>query len=474
MKLEQIYTGCLAQGAYYIMSEGEVAIIDPLREVEPYIQKAQLDKAKIKYVLETHFHADFVSGHLDLAKKTGATIVYGPQAKPSFDFYSAKDGEEIKLGKLIIKVLHTPGHTMESTCYLLINEQGKKVALFSGDTLFIGDVGRPDLAQKLNAALNQEILAGHLYDSLRNKIMTLPDDIIIYPAHGAGSACGKKMSKETQDTLGHQKKTNYALEASLSKQEFIKVVLEGLTAPPGYFPLNVMLNIEGYDSIDKVLERGQRAMSADAFEAAANETGAIILDTRDPQVFAKGFIPNAINIGIDGNFAPWVGAMLPDIKQEILLVTEKGRETEVITRLARVGYDYTIGYLENGFEAWQKAGKEIDQITSLDASALANIQASQNEIKILDVRNASEYTSEHINQVQNLPLDFINNSMSAIDKNQTYYVHCQGGYRSMIFISILKARGFEHLIDIKGGFKELKASGKFNIIENEVAPSLGQ
>ena len=474
MKLEQIYTGCLAQGAYYIMSEGEVAIIDPLREVEPYIQKAQLDKAKIKYVLETHFHADFVSGHLDLAKKTGATIVYGPQAKPSFDFYSAKDGEEIKLGKLIIKVLHTPGHTMESTCYLLINEQGKKVALFSGDTLFIGDVGRPDLAQKLNAALNQEILAGHLYDSLRNKIMTLPDDIIIYPAHGAGSACGKKMSKETQDTLGHQKKTNYALEASLSKQEFIKVVLEGLTAPPGYFPLNVMLNIEGYDSIDKVLERGQRAMSADAFEAAANETGAIILDTRDPQVFAKGFIPNAINIGIDGNFAPWVGAMLPDIKQEILLVTEKGRETEVITRLARVGYDFTIGYLENGFEAWQKAGKEIDQITSLDASALANIQASQNEIKILDVRNASEYTSEHINQVQNLPLDFINNSMSAIDKNQTYYVHCQGGYRSMIFISILKARGFEHLIDIKGGFKELKASGKFNIIENEVAPSLGQ
>lgn len=474
MKLEQIYTGCLAQGAYYIMSEGEVAIIDPLREVEPYIKKAKLDKAKIKYVLETHFHADFVSGHLDLAKKTGATIVYGPQAKPSFDFYSAKDGEEIKLGKLIFKVLHTPGHTMESTCYLLINEQGKKVALFSGDTLFIGDVGRPDLAQKLNAALNQEILAGHLYDSLRNKIMTLPDDIIIYPAHGAGSACGKKMSKETQDTLGHQKKTNYALEASLSKQEFIKVVLEGLTAPPGYFPLNVMLNIKGYDSIDKVLERGQRAMSADAFEAAANETGAIILDTRDPQVFAKGFIPNAINIGIDGNFAPWVGAMLPDIKQEILLVTEKGRETEVITRLARVGYDYTIGYLENGFEAWQKAGKEIDYITSLDASTLANIQASQNEIKILDVRNASEYTSEHINQVQNLPLDFINNSMSAIDKNQTYYVHCKGGYRSMIFISILKARGFEHLIDIKGGFQELKASGKFNIIENEVAPSLGQ
>ncbi len=474
MKLEQIYTGCLAQGAYYIMSEGEVAIIDPLREVEPYIQKAALDKGTIKYVLETHFHADFVSGHLELAKKTGASIVYGPNAKPSFDFYSAQDGEEIKLGKVVIKVIHTPGHTLESTCYLLINEIGKQVALFSGDTLFIGDVGRPDLAQKVEAALTKEMLAGYLFDSLRNKIMNLPDDIIIYPAHGAGSACGKKMSKETQDTLGNQKKTNYALAADLTKEDFIKVVLEGLAAPPGYFPLNVMLNVQGYDSMDTILQRGQHALSPVAFETAANETGALILDTRDPQIFAKGYIPNSINIGIDGSFAPWVGAMIPNIKQEILLVTEKGREVEVITRLARVGYDYTIGYLENGFEAWQKAGKEIDQIVSMDAAELALLQAHKNDVEILDVRNVSEYNSEHIKEVQNAPLDFINDSMIAIDKNKTYYIHCQSGYRSMIFISILKARGFDHLINIKGGFKELKASGKFTLIESTMSKTAGQ
>ena len=474
MKLEQIYTGCLAQGAYYIMSEGEVAIIDPLREVEPYIQKAALDKGTIKYVLETHFHADFVSGHLELAKKTGASIVYGPNAKPSFDFYSAQDGEEIKLGKVVIKVIHTPGHTLESTCYLLINEIGKQVALFSGDTLFIGDVGRPDLAQKVEPALTKEMLAGYLYDSLRNKIMNLPDDIIIYPAHGAGSACGKKMSKETQDTLGNQKKTNYALAADLTKEDFIKVVLEGLAAPPGYFPLNVMLNVQGYDSMDTILQRGQHALSPVAFETAANETGALILDTRDPQIFAKGYIPNSINIGIDGSFAPWVGAMIPNIKQEILLVTEKGREVEVITRLARVGYDYTIGYLENGFEAWQKAGKEIDQIVSMDAAELALLQAHKNDVEILDVRNVSEYNSEHIKEVQNAPLDFINDSMIAIDKNKTYYVHCQSGYRSMIFISILKARGFDHLINIKGGLKELKASGKFTLIESTMSKTAGQ
>ena len=472
MKIEQIYTGCLAQGAYYIMSEGEVAIIDPLREVEPYIQKAALDKANIKYVLETHFHADFVSGHLDLAQKTGATIVYGPTAAPSFDFHSAKDGEEIKLGKLTIKVLHTPGHTMESTCYLLMNEAGKQVALFSGDTLFIGDVGRPDLAQKIKSDLTQEILAGYLYDSLRNKIMTLPDDIVVYPAHGAGSACGKKMSKETQDTLGHQKQTNYALAAEMTKEEFIIAVLDGLVAPPAYFPLNVMMNIQGYDSIDKVLERGQHAMSPAAFETAANETGALILDTRDPQIFAKGFIPNSINIGIDGSFAPWVGAMIPDIKQEILLVADKGREAEVITRLARVGYDYTIGFLEGGFETWEKSGKEIDHIISLDAVAIASLKEKDSSIKIVDVRKASEYNSEHIAGVQNAPLDFINDSMAAIDKNQTYYVHCQGGYRSMIFISILKARGFEHLIDIKGGYKELKESGQFKTTDYSIPKTL--
>ena len=472
MKVEQIYTGCLAQGAYYIMSEGEVAIIDPLREVDAYIQKAALDKAQIKYVFETHFHADFVSGHLDLAKKTGAKIVYGPNAAPAFDFYSAKDGEIITLGKVKIKVIHTPGHTMESTCYLLIDENGKETALFSGDTLFIGDVGRPDLAQKVKADLTQDILAGHLYDSLRNKIMTLSDDIIIYPAHGAGSACGKKMSKETQDTLGRQKETNYALAADMTKAEFIEAVLDGLVAPPGYFPLNVMMNIQGYDSIDEVLARGQHAFTPDAFEVAANETSALILDTREAQTFAKGFIPNAINIGIDGSFAPWVGAMIPDIKQEILLVTEPGRESEVITRLARVGYDYTIGFLEGGFDAWQAAGKEVDQIQSISALELADQKEKDPATFILDVRKASEYTSEHIKDVVNTPLDFINESMAMIDKDKTYFVHCAGGYRSMIFISILKARGFEHLIDVKGGFKDIKETGRFKMTAYKVPTSL--
>ena len=465
MKVEQIYTGCLAQGAYYIESNGEAAIIDPLREVAPYIQKAELNGAAIKYVLETHFHADFVSGHLDLAKKTGAQIVYGPTAAPNFSFYSAKDGEELSLGKIKIKVLHTPGHTMESTCYLLIDENGQATSLFSGDTLFIGDVGRPDLAQKVKADLTQDILAGHLFDSLRNKIMPLADNIIVYPAHGAGSACGKNMSKETTDTLGNQKKSNYALRADMTKEEFIAEVLDGLVAPPSYFPLNVMMNIQGYDSIDKVLERGQHALSPDAFETAANETSALILDTRDAQSFAKGFVPNSINIGIDGSFAPWVGAMIPDIKQEILLITEPGRETEVITRLARVGYDFTIGYLDGGIDSWKNAGKELDTIVSISSETLAQKQAADPNIAIVDVRKASEYGSEHIINAQNAPLDFINESMASIEKDKTYFVHCAGGYRSMIFISILKARGFEHLIDVKGGFKDIKESGKFAITD---------
>jgi glyoxylase-like metal-dependent hydrolase (beta-lactamase superfamily II)/rhodanese-related sulfurtransferase len=465
MKVEQIYTGCLAQGAYYIMSEGEVAIIDPLREVDAYTQRAFADKAEIKYVLETHFHADFVSGHLDLAKKTGAQIVYGPTASPQFDFYAAKDGEVLSLGKVKIKVIHTPGHTMESTCYLLIDENDKEVALFSGDTLFIGDVGRPDLAQKVKVELTQEILAGHLYDSLRNKIMTLSDDIVIYPAHGAGSACGKKMSKETQDTLGHQKATNYALAPNMTKAEFIDAVLDGLVAPPGYFPLNVMMNIQGYDSIDDVLARGQHALSPDAFEAAANETNALILDTRDAQTFSKGFIPNSINIGIDGSFAPWVGAMIPDIKQQILLVCEPGRELEVITRLARVGYDYTIGFLQGGIDAWKIAGKETEQIKSINSAELAAQKNKDVDTLILDVRKASEYKSEHVKTSINAPLDFINDSMALIDKSKTYFVHCAGGYRSMIFISILKARGFDNLIDVKGGFTAIKEDGKLSITE---------
>jgi glyoxylase-like metal-dependent hydrolase (beta-lactamase superfamily II)/rhodanese-related sulfurtransferase len=460
MKIEQIYTGCLAQGAYYIESDGEAVVIDPLREVDPYIQKAKRNNAKIKYVFETHFHADFVSGHLDLSKKTGAPIVYGPNADPTFEAHIAKDGEEFKLGKSTFKVLHTPGHTMESTTYLLKDENGKDVAIFTGDTLFIGDVGRPDLAQKA-AHMTQEDLAGTLFDSLRTKIMPLADDLIVYPAHGAGSACGKNMSKETTDTLGHQKETNYALRANMTRDEFIKEVTAGLLPPPSYFPLNVMLNKEGYESIDDVLQRGQHAMSPEAFETAANETGALILDTRDPQTFAKGFVPNSINIGVDGSFAPWVGAMIPDIKQEILIVCEAGREEEVITRLSRVGYDHSIGFLQGGFDAWKNSGKEVDHITSIDADELAGIM-SKEKVNVLDVRKEGEYKSEHIQDAENTPLDFVNDAMAHIDKNKPYYVHCAGGYRSMIFTSILRARGFDNLIDVKGGFKAIKETGKIN------------
>ncbi len=471
MKIEQIYTGCLAQGAYYIESNGEAVIIDPLREIQPYIERAKQSNAKIKYVFETHFHADFVSGHVDLSKATGAPIVYGPTTMPlGFDAMVAEDGQEFKVGNVTFKLLHTPGHTMESSCYLLLDETGKETALFSGDTLFIGDVGRPDLAQKVVEDLTQEKLASHLYDSLRNKIMVLPNDVIVYPAHGAGSACGKNMSKETSDTLGHQKESNYALRADMSKEEFIKEVITGLTAPPAYFPLNVMMNIQGYDSIDEVLNRGTQALSAEAFEAAANETGALILDTRDAQTFAKGFIPNSINIGIDGSFAPWVGAMIPDIKQQLLLVTEPGREEEVVTRLARVGYDYAIGYLKDGFNTWKNSGKEIDQITSISVEQLAEIQSKDANINILDVRKKSEYDSEHVINAQNAPLDYINESMLMVDKNKTYYVHCAGGYRSMIFVSTLKARGYENLIDVAGGFKAIKESEDFQV-SDYVCPS---
>lgn len=471
MKIEQIYTGCLAQGAYFIESNGEAAVIDPLRETTPYLERAEKDNVKIKYVFETHFHADFVSGHVDLSKKANAPIVYGPTtANLGFDAIIATDGQEFKVGNLTIKVLHTPGHTMESTCFLLIDENGKEHALFSGDTLFIGDVGRPDLAQKVVEDLTQDILAGHLFDSLRNKIMPLSDDILVYPAHGAGSACGKNMSKETYDTLGNQKKTNYALRADMTKEEFIKEVTSGLMPPPAYFPLNVMMNIEGYDSITEVLNRGTQALSPEAFEAAANETGALILDTRKPQEFAKGFVPNSINIGIDGSFAPWVGALIPDIKQEILLITEEGREEEVVTRLARVGYDHAIGFLKGGFNAWKAANKEVDSITSISVQQLAEIQKANPEINILDVRKGSEHLSEHVVGATNAPLDYINESMLQVDKNKTYYVHCAGGYRSMIFTSILRARGYNNLIDVDGGFKAIKDSELFNV-SDYVCPS---
>lgn len=470
MKIEQIYTGCLAQGAYYIESNGEAAIIDPLREIQPYMEKAKNDGTTIKYVFETHFHADFVSGHKDLAAKTGAVIVFGPtEMTLGFDAVIARDGQEFQVGLVRIRLIHTPGHTMESSVYLLINEEGKEEALFTGDTLFIGDVGRPDLAQKLIKDLTQEKLAGHLYDSLRNKIIPLSDELTVYPAHGAGSACGKNMSKETSGTLGNQKKTNYALQ-EMSKEEFIRQVITGLTPPPSYFPQNVMMNIQGYESIDEVLERGQRALNPDEFEAAYNETGAIILDTRAPQVFARGFVPNAINIGIDGSFAVWVGTLVTDIKQELLIVAEEGREEEVITRLARVGYDKTIGFLKGGINAWVEAGKELDIIASVSADELAHIKVNNPNTPILDVRKHSEYQSGHVIGAENVALDYINENMAQVDKDKTYYVHCAGGYRSMIFVSILKARGYENLIDVKGGYKDIKESGKFSLNQN-ICPS---
>ena len=465
MKIEQIYTGCLAQGAYYIESNGEAVIIDPLREVQPYIDKARRNGAVIKYVFETHFHADFVSGHLDLARETGATIVYGPGAQPLFNAYIAKDEEEIPLGNVSFKVLHTPGHTMESTCYLLKDEFGKDTALFSGDTLFIGDVGRPDLAQKIIPGLTQEKLAGYLFDSLRNKIMPLADDIIVYPAHGAGSACGKKMSNDTSDTLGHQKTVNYALRHNMAKEEFIKEVLAGLVAPPSYFPSNVLMNISGYESIAEVIRKGTRALSPAEFEAAANETGAVVIDTRQPEIFAKGYIPGSVNIGIDGNFAPWTGTLIPDIEQSLLLVTDEGREEEVVTRLARVGYDHAIGYLNAGFTAWQQSGRQTDQIHSVNAQELARLVANNPLSVILDIRKKSEFDSEHLPSAQNMPLDFVNENMQQLDKQKTYFVHCASGYRSMIFISILKARGFNNLVNIKGGLNAIKETNQFTLTD---------
>nr|WP_295931495.1 MBL fold metallo-hydrolase [uncultured Dyadobacter sp.] len=456
MKIEQIYTGCLAQGAYFIVSNGEVAVIDPLREVAPYIQKAEKIGANIRYVFETHFHADFVSGHLDLAEKTGAEIVYGPGAQTGFKAHIAADGEEFRLGDVTITALHTPGHTMESTSYLLTDESGKPVALFSGDTLFIGDVGRPDLAQK--GELTMEDLAGILYDSLRSKIMPLPDDVIVYPAHGAGSACGKNMSKETSDTLGNQKRFNYALRADMTKDEFIEEVTAGLTEPPQYFPENVRMNRDGYERIDDVLERGHQALSPEAFEAKANNTGALILDTRSPEAFAKGFIPNSINIGIDGSFAPWVGALIPDLKQLLLIVTEPGREEEAVTRLARVGYDYTIGYLNGGFESWKNAGKETDWVQSVTAEEFAERFVSD-ELEVIDVRKPDEFATGHIEGARNLPLDYINDLMQEFPKDKQLHIHCAGGYRSMVAASILKSRGISDVVNIEGGYGAVVKTG---------------
>jgi glyoxylase-like metal-dependent hydrolase (beta-lactamase superfamily II)/rhodanese-related sulfurtransferase len=458
MKVEQIYTGCLAHAAYYIESNGEAAVIDPLREVQPYIKRAKLDDAKIKYIFETHFHADFVSGHLDLQKKTGAKIIFGPLANPSYKAHIAKDGEVFSVGAYKIKAIHTPGHTMESTTYLLIDEHDKEHGIITGDTLFIGDVGRPDLAQKVVEDLTQEMLAGHLYDSLRNKIMPLDDSLIVYPNHGAGSACGKNMSSETTDTLGNQKKTNYALDPKLTKEDFIEAVLDGLKEPPGYFPSNVMMNINGYQSYDEVFEKGKKALSPDGFEAVANETGAIVLDVRNQRDFAKGHIPRSIFIGLDGEFAPWVGTLLIDVKQPILLVAPEGRIEEAITRLSRVGFDNIKGYLSGGFEAWKNTSKDYDKVTTIYAMDLKKIIQEENPI-IYDVRKESEYISEHVENANHLCLSTLSNQIGKFPKKQLFYVHCAGGYRSMIAGSILKSRGIHNFIDVDGGFESIKEVG---------------
>ncbi len=453
MKIEQIYTGCIAHAAYYIENNGEAAIFDPLREVQPYMDRAIKDNAKIKYIFETHFHADFVSGHIDLAKKTGAQIVFGPTAKCGYDCLTAEDNQEFKVGNYTIKAIHTPGHTMESTCYLVSDENGKEHGIITGDTLFIGDVGRPDLAQKLVADLTQDMLAGYLYDSLRTKIMPLSDDLIVYPNHGAGSACGKNMSKETTDTLGNQKKTNYALRADMTKEEFKSELLDGLTPPPAYFPQNVMMNINGYESLDSILLKADNPLNPKEFEAVANQTEALILDVRNERDFVEEHIPNSIFIGIDGGFAPWVGALIKDVKQPILLITPQGREEETITRLSRVGFDNTLGYLKDGLKAWKDAGFETDSLASVSPEEFAS---NFKDALVIDSRKPSEFEAEHVENAKNIPLDYINDYLAEVPKEETFYVHCAGGYRSVIWASILKARGYHNMINVEKGMSGIR------------------
>ena len=454
MKVEQIYTGCLAQGAYYIESEGEVAIIDPLREVSPYLEKAKKNNAKIKYIFETHFHADFVSGHVTLSKQTGAPIIFGPNAQTDFEAIIATDGQEFNLGAVTIKLLHTPGHTLESSTFLLIDDQGNEQAIFTGDTLFLGDVGRPDLAQK-QGEFTEKDLAGMLYDSLHNKIMPLPNDVLVYPAHGAGSACGKNMMKETVDSLGNQKKVNYALNTELSKSDFVKEVTQGLLAPPKYFPLNVQMNKSGYPDIDEVLARGTQAIPAQDFAAVAKQHGALVLDVRSAASFAKGHIPGAIFIGLDGGFAPWVGALIVNVHQPILLVCDTDREQEAVTRLSRVGFDHTLGYLEGGFENWKSQGFEYDVVSQVTAFEFEKKQSKKSSL-VFDVRKPNEYASQRLENTLSTPLDFINEYIDNYPEGESFYIHCAGGYRSMIAASILKSRGIHNLIDVIGGFKAIK------------------
>lgn len=473
MKVEQIYTGCLAQGAYYIVSNGEAVIIDPLRETKPYLERLEKDNVKLKYIFETHFHADFVSGHIDLSKKTNAPIVYGPTAKPEFDAIIAQDDQIFEVGKIKIKVLHTPGHTMESSSFLLIDENGKKKALFSGDTLFLGDVGRPDLAQKAEN-MTQEELAGLLYESLYQKILPLDDDIVVYPAHGAGSACGKNMQKETVDTLGNQKKTNYALNQN-SKEDFIKAVTDGLLPPPAYFGMNVMMNKQGYKSFDEVMFKGLNALSPEEFEKTAELFGALILDVRNNDVFAKGFVPQSINIGLNGDFAPWVGALIGDVKQPILLVTDENKQEEALARLSRVGFDTILGFLDGGFEAWKKNHKEIDTVDRIFAKQFES-EIKNKEVKIIDVRKESEYLSQHVNDAYNMPLAYINDWITELDSEEHFYLHCAGGYRSTMAASILQARGYRNFTEIEGGFSAIANTevSKSNFVcQTKVFPYIG-
>ncbi|WP_130735878.1 rhodanese-like domain-containing protein [Flavobacterium sp. J27] len=466
MKIEQIYTGCIAHAAYYIENNGEAAIFDPLREVEPYIERAKKDNATIKYIFETHFHADFVSGHLDLAQKTGAKIVYGPTAKPNFEAIIATDDQEFTIGKYTIKAIHTPGHTLESTCYLITDENGKNHGIITGDTLFIGDVGRPDLAQKLVADLTQEKLAEYLFQSLRSKIMPLEDSLIVYPNHGAGSACGKNMSKETTDTLGNQKKSNYALRADMTLEEFKNELLDGLLPPPAYFPQNVLMNIEGYESLDSVKEKANKPLTPKEFEAIANQTEAVILDVRNEYDYIKEHVPNSIFIGLHGQFAPWVGALIRDVKQPILLITPEGKEEETVTRLSRVGFDNTLGYLNGGMEAWKKEGYEVDSITSITPEVFAS---NYEKAIVVDARKPGEFTAEHVENAINIPLDFINDHLAEIPKEDPFYVHCAGGYRSVIWASIMKSRGYHNMINVEKGMAGIRNT---NIsLTNYVCPS---
>lgn len=452
MYVEQLYTNCLAEAAYYIESEGEAAIIDPMRESEPYLQLAKQRGTRIKYIFETHFHADFVSGHLDLAKKTGATIIYGPNANPNYEVIIAQDNQQFMLGKVTFKVLHTPGHTPESSCYLLLDEQQKAHCVFTGDTLFIGDVGRPDLATSEN--ISQESLATLLYHSLQNKIKSLPDDVIVYPAHGAGSSCGKNIGKERSSTIGLQKQFNYALQ-EMTEADFVTAVTEDLSAPPKYFFKDALINKQGYDNLEEVLKRTVNPLNTTDFQHLAQDKNYLILDAREPDTFAQGFVKGSINIGLNGQYAIWVGTLLDD-KKSILLVCDLGKEQEAIVRLARIGYENVAGYLEGGFEAWQKASLPTDKIENITATAFAEAYATH-QLEVLDVRNPSEWHNQGVlQQVELIALAELTHHLPKLSTQKTYHIHCAGGYRSMIAASILKLHGFDNIVNVAGGFAKIK------------------